>query len=110
MAITCFIRHTIDPWKKEEFKEYALNWGQVAPLCGADPTNYLAPHKGSATTAYEIDKVESLVEYEADPARFAADLVGQTNYAFAEREKFPLSEERILSQLAFAPYAEVPLS
>jgi len=34
--ITCFIRYHIDPTKKEQFNQYARNWGQAIPRCGAD--------------------------------------------------------------------------
>ena len=28
MSITCFVRHQIDPFQKEAFREYAENWGE----------------------------------------------------------------------------------
>src|SRR5690606_16694370 len=52
MTVTCFIRYQIDPFQKAEFEQYALNWGQAIPRCGADLIGYFAPHEGSATTAY----------------------------------------------------------
>lgn len=33
--ITCFIRYHIDPTKKDKFVQYARNWGEVIPRCGA---------------------------------------------------------------------------
>jgi len=33
--ITCFIRYHIDPTKKAQFEQYARNWGQAIPRCGA---------------------------------------------------------------------------
>lgn len=33
--LTCFIRYHIDPTKKTQFEEYARNWGQAIPRCGA---------------------------------------------------------------------------
>ena len=50
--ITCFIRFHIDPTKKEQFAQYARNWGQAIPRCGADLIGYYAPHEGSSTLAY----------------------------------------------------------
>ncbi|TKA83987.1 MAG: NIPSNAP family protein, partial [Mesorhizobium sp.] len=52
MTITCFIRYEIDPFGKAAFEEYARNWGQAIPRCGADLIGYFAPHEGSVTTAY----------------------------------------------------------
>ena len=34
--ITCFIRYEIDPYKTAAFEQYARNWGQAIPRCGAD--------------------------------------------------------------------------
>ena len=41
MTITCFIRYEIDPFGKAAFEEYARNWGQAIPRCGADLIGYL---------------------------------------------------------------------
>jgi hypothetical protein len=55
--ITCIIRYHIDPTKKAEFEQYARNWGQTIPRCGADLVGYFAPHEGSTTLAYGIYSV-----------------------------------------------------
>jgi hypothetical protein len=106
MSITCFIRYEIDPFKKEEFAEYARNWGQAIPRFGADLIGYFAPHEGSATTAYGVYNIESLAAYEAYRARLAADPLGVENYEFARREKFIIKEDRIFLKLASAPHAQ----
>ena len=67
--LTCVIRYHIDPTKKAQFAEYARNWGQAIPRCGADLVGYFAPHEGSSTLAYGIYNVASLAEYEAYRAR-----------------------------------------
>jgi hypothetical protein len=41
LMITCFITYQIDPFKHAAFSEYARNWGQVIPRCGADLIGYL---------------------------------------------------------------------
>lgn len=107
MSITCFIRYEIDPFRKEAFEEYARNWGQAIPRCGADLIGYFAPHEGSATTAYGVYSVESLAAYEAYRARLKVDPLGIRNYEFAQREKFILKEDRIFLKLASAPHAAV---
>lgn len=103
--ITCFIKYDIDPTKKEQFIEYAQNWGQAIPRCGADLIGYFAPHEGSSTLAYGVYSIESLAAYEAYRARLLADPLGQKNYEFAQREKFLLREERTFLKLASAPHA-----
>ena len=41
--LTCIIRYQIDPTKKSQFEQYARNWGQAIPRCGADLVGYYAP-------------------------------------------------------------------
>ncbi len=103
--ITCFIRYEIDPYKAAAFEEYARNWGQAMPRCGADLLGYFAPHEGSATTAYGVYNVASLAAYEAYRARLRDDPGGRANYAFAQRERFILKEDRVFLRLASAPHA-----
>ncbi len=107
MTITCFIRYEIDPTRKAAFEEYARNWGQVIPRCGADLIGYYAPHEGSSTTAYGVYNIGSLAEYEVYRARLTADPSAKANYEFAQQERFLLREERIFLRLASAPHAEV---
>ncbi|MEM7752991.1 MAG: NIPSNAP family protein [Pseudomonadota bacterium] len=92
--LTCIIRYKIDPTKHDAFTEYARAWGEAIPRNGAHLVGYFAPHEGSTTLAYGIYHVESLAAYEAYRARLAADPLGQQNYAFAQREKFLLEEDR----------------
>lgn len=105
--ITCFIRYEIDPFKVSAFEEYARNWGQAIPRCGADLIGYFAPHEGSATTAYGVYNIGSLSEYEAYRERLKNDSLGRANYEFAKREQFIRREDRIFLRLASAPHAEL---
>lgn len=105
--ITCFIRYEIDPFKAAAFEEYARNWGQAIPRCGADLVGYFAPHEGSATTAYGVYNIESLAAYESYRARLRDDPAGHANYEFARTEQFIRREDRLFLRLASAPHAEV---
>jgi len=107
--ITCFIRYHIDPTKKEQFAQYARNWGEAIPRCGADLIGYFAPHEGSSTLAYGVYSIESLAAYEAYRARLASDPLGQKNYAFAQKEKFLRREDRTFLTLASAPHSPLVL-
>lgn len=106
MTITCFIRYEIDPFRMDAFVDYARNWGQAIPRCGADLVGYFAPHEGSSTTAYGVYNIESLAAYEAYRARLSADPLGRENYEFARREKFIRREDRIFLKLASGPHAQ----
>ncbi len=104
MTITCFIRYEIDPFQKDAFIDYARNWGQAIPRCGADLIGYFAPHEGSATTAYGVYNIEDLAAYEAYRARLATDPLGAENYAMARTKQFIRKEDRIFLKLASAPH------
>lgn len=106
-VIACFITYEIDPFRKAEFEEYARNWGQAIPACGADLIGYFAPHEGSATTAYGVYTLPSLAAYETYKAQLAAHPIGKANYEFARRERFIRREDRIFLKLASAPHAPV---
>lgn len=105
--IACFIRYDIDPYKKEQFETYARNWGEAIPRCGADLFGYFAPHEGSANLAYGVYSIPSLAAYEAYRARLAADPLGRENYAFAQKERFILREERTFLKLASTPHGSL---
>ncbi len=102
--ITCFIRYHIDPTKKDQFVQYAKNWGEAIPRCGADLVGYFAPHEGSTTLAYGVYHLDSLAAYEEYKTRLASDPLGKENYEFAQREKFLLREDRTFLKLASAPH------
>lgn len=103
--LTCFIRYEIDPFRVSAFEEYARNWGQAIPRCGADLVGYFAPHEGSATTACAVYNIESLAAYEAYRARLREDPLGKENYEFARRERFIRKEDRIFLRLVSTPHA-----
>ena len=103
--IPCFIRYEIDPYKAAAFEEYARNWGQAIPRCGADLIGYFAPHEGSATTAYGAYSITDLASYEVYRARLRDDPLGRENYEFAKRERFITREDRIFLRLASGPHA-----
>lgn len=106
VMLTCIIRYQIDPAKTELFRRYARTWGQAIPRNGADLIGYYAPHEGSTTEAYGIYNIPSLAAYETYRARLAMDPLGQENYAFAQKERFILREERRFLKLASEQPAE----
>lgn len=103
--ITCFIRYQIDPYKLPAFEDYARNWGQAIPRCGAELIGYFAPHEGSATTAYGVYSVADLAAYEAYRGRLRDDALARENFAFSQRERFIWREDRLFLKLASAPHA-----
>ena len=102
--LTCIIRYQIDPTKQAEFNQYARNWGQAIPRCGADLVGYYAPYEGSSTLAYGIYNIPSLAKYEAYRERLRNDPLGRENYEFAQSERIILREDRTFLKLASAPH------
>jgi hypothetical protein len=92
--ITCFIRYTLDPFKRDAFEDYARAWGRIIPRCGGALIGYFMPHEGTDNIAFGIIAFESLGDYEAYRARLKADPDGAANFAFAREQRFILSEER----------------
>ena len=106
--IICFIRYEIDPAGHEAFAQYARNWGQAIPRCGADLIGYFGPHEGSATTAYGIYSIESLAAYEAYRARLREDPGARENFDFARRERFIRAEDRLFLKCVSTPHGPTP--
>ena len=94
MTITVIIRYQLDPYKRDSFEEYARRWLKIIPRCGGDLIGYWMPHEGTDNIAFALISFESLAAYEAYRARLRADPEGAANFAFAQQERFILSEER----------------
>jgi hypothetical protein len=94
MRLTCFIRYQIDPFQREAFHAYALNWARIIPRCGGHLLGYFLPHEGTNDVAWGLVGFDSLAAYEAYRARLRADPGGRDNFALAQRQRFILREER----------------
>ena len=94
MRIACVIRYQIDPFKKEEFRQYAENWGTIIPRCGGDLLGYFLPHEGTNDVAWGLIAFESLAAYEAYRTRLKADPEARSNFAMAQVKRLILREER----------------
>ncbi|HEU4374732.1 MAG TPA: NIPSNAP family protein [Telluria sp.] len=94
MAITCFIRYQIDPFQREQFRQYAENWGRIIPRCGGNLLGYFLPHEGSNDEAWGLISFASLAAYEAYRARLKTDDEGRANFAMAQEQRFILRERR----------------
>lgn len=94
MHITCFIRYQIDPFQREQFRQYAQNWGRIIPRCGGHLLGYFLPHEGSNDVAWGLVGFDSLASYEAYRTRLKSDPEARENFAMAQRDRFILREER----------------
>ncbi|MRW89047.1 NIPSNAP family protein [Duganella sp. FT80W] len=98
MAITCFIRYEIDPFQREAFRRYAENWGRIIPRLGGRLLGYFMPCEGTNYEAWGLVGFDTLAAYEAYRARLRADDEAVENFAYAQRERCILREERTFTE------------
>ena len=94
MTITCLIRYEIDPFQRDEFKQYAENWGRIIPRCGGHLVGYFLPHEGTNNVAWGLIAFDSLASYEAYRARLKSDREAHENFIMAQSKRLILREER----------------
>ena len=94
------IRYEIDPFQKEAFREYALNWLRIIPKCGGDLIGYFLPHEGTNYEAWGLIGFDSLASYEAYRTRLKSDPEAVENFGKAQRKRFILREERTFVETA----------
>ena len=94
MTITVFIRYQLDPYKRDGFEAYARRWLDIIPKCGGEVVGYWMPHEGTNNITYGLISFASLAAYEAYRERLKHDSEGAANFAFAQKERFILAEER----------------
>ena len=94
MSLTCFIRYQIDPFQRQDFREYAEAWGRIIPRCGGHLIGYFLPSEGSNDIAWGLIRFESLAAYEAYRQALRQDADGAANFAVAQEKRFILREER----------------
>ena len=98
-TVTCFIRYQIDPFQRDVFKTYAVNWGRIIPRCGGHLVGYFLPHEGTNDVAWGLISFDSLAAYEAYRGRLKTDAEGRENFLMAQRLRFILREERTFCEL-----------
>lgn len=98
MTITCFIRYRIDPFQREQFRQYAENWGRIIPRLGGALIGYFLPHEGTNDEAWGLVAFDSLAGYEAYRARLASDDEARANFALAREGRFILRETRTFTE------------
>ncbi|MCE9684881.1 NIPSNAP family protein [Shewanella sp. AS16] len=94
MKITCFIEYQLNPFKIEQFREYAENWGELIPACGGELLGYFLPHEGTNDRAFGLISFDSLAAYEAYRHRLQTTEAGKANFMLAKQGEFIVSEKR----------------
>ena len=98
MTITCFIRYRIDPFQREQFRQYAENWGRIIPRLGGALLGYFLPHEGTNDEAWGLVAFDSLAAYEAYRTRLKVDEEARANFALAREGRFILRETRTFTE------------
>ena len=99
VKIACFIRYQIDPFKLEDFRKYAQNWGHIIPRCGGHLIGYFLPHEGTNDVAWGLIGFDSLAAYESYRARLKLDAEAKENFKLAFNNRVVLREERTFLEL-----------
>ena len=107
MKITCVIRYQIDPFQKDAFREYAVNWGRIIPKCGGHLVGYFLPHEGTNDVAWGLIAFDGLASYEQYRTRLRTDADAQANFKRAQEKKLILREERNFVEVANGTF-EIP--
>ncbi len=108
MKITCFIEYRIDPFKLEFFQQYAENWSNIIPQCGGDLVGYFVPYEGNNSIAFGLISFHSMADYESYRVKLRHSNLGQSNFSFAQKEKFILEEKRTFLQVVSSTYKQEP--
>jgi hypothetical protein len=97
--ITCFIRYEIEPFQREQFRQYADNWGRIIPRLGGKLVGYFLPHEGTSDVAWGLVAFDSLAAYEAYRTRLKTDTEARANFAMAQEQRFIRREERTFTEV-----------
>lgn len=92
--ITCYLTYRIDPYKLEEFEEYARLWLRLVPRFGGIHHGYFLPHEGPNDLAVALFSFPSLTLYEDYRKRSAEDDECRAAYAMADASRCIISYER----------------
>ncbi len=104
--VTCFIQYKINPFKVNEFEQYAKNWGEIIPQCGGDLLGYFLPHEGTNDIAYGLISFNSLADYESYRSRLKNDEQGFANFSMAQQQQFIIEEHRSFLKIVSNTYKQ----
>ena len=110
MALVCIIRYQIDPFQRDEFKNYAEEWGRIIPRCGGHLVGYFLPHEGTNDIAWGLIAFDSLASYEQYRARLKNDPKGRENFNRAQAKRLILREERNFVEVVDGTFGIPPIS
>ncbi len=99
--VTCYLKYVIDPYKVNEFEEYAKLWIPLVNKFGGTHHGYFLPHEGANNIAYALFTFPSLRDYEEYRQKIVDDIDCQKAFRLAEETKCILSYERSFMRPVF---------
>ncbi|BBO92802.1 NIPSNAP family protein [Desulfosarcina ovata] len=92
--ITCYLRYEIDPYKIDQFEEYAKMWIPLVNKFEGTHHGYWLPYEGANNIAIALFSFQSLKAYEEYRMKIAQDGDCQKAFKFKEETRCIKSIER----------------
>jgi len=99
--VTCYLRYIIDPYKVDEFEEYAKMWIPLVNNLGGTHHGYFLPHEGASNIAIALFSFPSLAAYEKYRENMQDDPECQKAFEFADKTRCIISYERSFMKPVF---------
>ena len=100
--ITCYLRYVVDPYKLDDFEEYAKMWIPLVNKFGGQHHGYFLPHEGANNIAVALFSFPSLGAYEEYRNKMKLDPDCQIAFELADRTRCIISFERSFMRPIFA--------
>ena len=91
---TCYLRYVSDPYKLEEFEQYAKMWIPLVNKLGGTHHGYFLPQEGPNNIAVALFTFSSLAAYEEYREKMWKDPECQEAFKHAEQTRCIISYER----------------
>jgi len=92
--VTCYIKYVIDPYKLDDFENYAKMWIPLVNKLGGTHHGYFLPHEGANNVAIALFSFPGLTAYEEYREKMAIDPECQKAFKYAEGTRCVVSNER----------------
>lgn len=100
--VTCYLKYVIDPYKIDDFEQYAKMWIPLVNKLGGTHHGYYLPHEGANNIAVALFSFPSLAAYEEYRNRMYEDSECQKAFDYANKTRCIISYERSFMKPIFA--------
>ncbi len=92
--ISCYLKYVIDPYRVDEFEQYAKMWIPLVNKFGGTHHGYFLPHEGANNIAVALFSFSSLAEYEEYRIKITDDPSCRIAFDYARKTRCIISYER----------------